>query len=376
VGRAWQAAACMAVLLGATGASAARVYEFRPGLRLESRYDDDPRVTTGGGGQLLSKVMPQVGLRMRDPTLTLEAGYAAALLMRHGSGTTTLDHHAWLRGHKELSRLLRLELDGGLYRVTDPLSLPRESLGRPAEPLLYGRLRVGAGARLSQRVELRAGWLLEHARTLEGEQRSGGLSAPSAEAWWRASRRLSLGVEYRYQAFTYGADTSHAHGGAAALSWQPGRMWRLTARAGPLLYTGRQGLQGLLPRASLELVREGPLELAVTAGHDLVGASGLADAVWADWLSVTLSRRLTSRLSAHAAAQAFRNGRPPSQGWLSGESVASGYALAAAVEFRLQRYMALQGAVSHIAQVASAELASGVDLARNVFALRLVLTGG
>lgn len=365
----------MAVLLGATGAGAATVYELRPALRLEGRYDDDPRVTTAEGGQFLSKATPQVGLQVRNPTLELEAAYAADLLVRHGSGTITLDHRALLRGHKELSRLLRLELDAGLYRVTDPLSLPRESLGRPTEPLLYGRLRVGAAARLSHRVELRTGWLLEYARTLEGVQRSGGQSAPSAELWWRASRRLSLGVEYRYQSLTYGEDSSLAHAGSAALSWQPSRTWRLSARAGPTLWSG-QGVQGVVPRLSLELVHEGPLELALALGHDLVGASGVADAVWADWASVAVSRRLNSRLALHGAAQAFRNGRPPNQGWLSGESVANGYALAAAVEYRLQQYLALQVAVNRIEQLTSAGLPAGVDLTRNIFALRLLLTGG
>lgn len=54
--------------------------------------------------------------------------------------------------------------------------------------------------------------------------------------------------------------------------------------------------------------------------------------------------------------------------------MSQGYAVSGGVEYRIDRRLSAQGAVDRIAQVGLADSASAVDLTRNVFAVRLVVT--
>jgi hypothetical protein len=133
-----------------------------------------------------------------------------------------------------------------------------------------------------------------------------------------------------------------------------------------------------MPRVTAGLEREGELfDMGLAAGHDLVGASGFEHALWADFASVSLARRVNDRLSFNAAASYFRNGRAPNEGAFKlNESpfVSQGYAVEGGVEYRLNRYVALQGMANRIAQVGAGDEAAGVDLARNVLAIRLLIS--
>jgi hypothetical protein len=141
-----------------------------------------------------------------------------------------------------------------------------------------------------------------------------------------------------------------------------------------MAYVGQEG-RGLVPRVALELAHESErFELGAVAGHDLVGASGFSNVVWADYAGLMVTGRFDSRLSAHGAASYFRNGQAPNEGAFSlGGSplVVQGYALGLGVDFKVNRYVSLQGAVDRIAQVGAAEAAAGVELTRNVAAVRL-----
>lgn len=363
------------VLLWAPSVLAAWVYEPKLRLTLESRYDDDFRLSNAqADGQLMTKVSPRLGLDVKDPTLTLESFYAADLLMRHGSGNVSLDHRGGLDVEKELSRRLRVEATGSIFRVTDPTSLPRESVARSAEPVLYGQARLTLVGRLSQRVDARGGYGMEGVQVLAAGQQAGFVHVPFLEVWWRATRRLSLGSEYRYQAFHFGEEFAQSHGAFAALRYRFTRQTTFTARAGPVSFLGQEA-QGLVPRVALELAHESERrELGLVAGHDLVGASGFSNVVWADYAGVMVTNHFNSRLSAHGAASYFRNGRAPDEGAFSlggSPAVVQGYALGLGVEFKVNRYVSLQGAVDRIAQVGAAEAAAGVELTRNVAAVRL-----
>ena len=77
------------------------------------------------------------------------------------------------------------------------------------------------------------------------------------EAWYRSTRRLSLGLEYRYQAFLFSGESSNAHGASAGLRYRLSRPTTLTVRGGPILYTSPQGESGWLPRVTVGLERDG-----------------------------------------------------------------------------------------------------------------------
>ncbi|HEX8438674.1 hypothetical protein [Archangium sp.] len=378
--RAWKGWVAAAVVGGAPAALAATVVEPRAKVTLEERYDDDFRLNAGGtGGQFMTKLTPRLGLEVKDPSLTLESFYATDLLLRHGSGRLTMDHRGGLSVRKLLSRRLRVEVSGSLYRVTDPTSLPRESVARAAQPVLYGQTRVYVSGRASRRVDVGAGYGMEGVKMLEGEHATGFVHTPFVEGWLRATRRLSLGAEYRYQAFLFGDELDQAHGVVAALRYRLTRQMTFTGRAGPVSYVGADGTRGLLPRVKLEVLHEaGRFDMGFVAGHDLVGASGFTNALWADYAGLVFNQHFTHRLSMYGAASFFRNGRAPNEGAFTlggAERVAQGYALGAGLEFKVNEYMSVQGAVDRIAQVGAGGAAADVGLTRNVAAVRLHMIG-
>ncbi len=379
VRRAWKGWVAAAVVGGAPAALAATVVEPRAKLTLEERYDDDFRLNAGGtGGQLMTKLTPRLGLGVKDPSLTLESFYATDLLLRHGSGRLTMDHRGGLSVRKLLSRRLRVDVSGSLYRVTDPTSLPRESVARAVQPVLYGQGRVYVSGRASRRVDVGVGYGMEGVKVLEGDHATGFVHTPFVETWLRATRRLSLGAEYRYQAFLYGDELDQAHGAAAALRYRLTRQTTFTGRAGPVSYVGADGTRGLLPRVKLELMHEaGRFDMGFVAGHDLVGASGFSNALWADYAGLVFNHHFTHRLSAYGATSFFRNGRAPDEGAFTlggGSRVAQGYALGAGLQFRVNEYVSVQGAVDRIAQVGVDGAAEDFGLTRNVAAVRLHMT--
>ncbi len=372
----WLAAA--AVVGTSPAALAGTVVEPRARVSLEERYDDDFRLNDAGvtGGQMMTKVTPRLGLDMKDPTLKLESYYAADLLMRHGSGRVTLDHRGGLMVNKRLSRRLRVEVSGSIYRVTDPASLPRDSVARSTDPVLYGQSRVYASGRLSRVVDVGAGYSFEGVRVLTADSAAGFVHTPFAELWLRTTRRLSLGAEYRYQGFVFGDNFQQAHGAFGALRYRLSRQTTFTARGGPVFFTAEDGTGGVIPRVKLELLHEaGPFDMGLVAGHDLVGASGFTNALWADFAGLVLNRHFNDRVSVYGMASFFRNGRAPGEGaftWEGGARVAQGYALGAGLEFKINRYVSMQTAVDRIAQVGmDEEVAAGMNLTRNVAAVRL-----
>ena len=390
-------AAC--VVLAAPSALAGTV--FTPSLRVtaEERYDTDFRLREGGtGGQLMTKLSPRIGLEAKDPTLTLGTFYAADAVLRHGSGSTSLDHRVGLDLRKQLNRRLRLDSNVRVFRVTDPTSLPRQGLGATFDPILYGKATVGLGGRVARRWNLRAGYTFEAARVYPASVDGGGaglpgrsargdfVHTPTLEAWYGVTPRLLLGAEYRYQGFLLSNGLDQSHTPSALVRYHLTRWVTFTARGGPVFYRPNDGVgQGTIPRVQLELTRDVEhASFGFVVGHDLVGASGFDRTLWADYASLVGSRAFSDELSVFGAASFFRNGRAPNEGLFSFDSrdgVSQGYAVGGGVEYRLNRHLALQGTVDRIDQVGGPQApatgsggAEVVDLSRNVAAVRAVFT--
>ncbi|ATB38242.1 hypothetical protein CYFUS_003675 [Cystobacter fuscus] len=389
----WKKWLAVAAVAGTSPAAlGATLVEPRLRVSLEERYDDDfrlnpvvaPDAPTGGAlgttptGQLMSKVTPRVGLDVKDRTLKLESFYAADLLLRHGSGTVTLDHRAGLTVRKLLSRRLRVEASGSIFRVTDPRSLPRESVARTNQPVLYGASKLSVTHRVSRRVDVAAGYSFEGVRVLTAGSVAGFVHTPYLETWVRTAPQLWLGAEYRYQAFLYGDSMDQAHGLFGALRYRLSRNTTATLRGGPVSFLGEDGTRGWMPRVKLEVLHErGTFDMGFILGHDLVGASGFSNTLWADYAGLTFNKHFSPRAQLFAAASFFRNGRAPGEDafrWNVGTNVSQGYTLSAGFEFKVNRYVSMQAAVDRIAQVGMGEAAADVNLSRNVAALRLHMT--
>ncbi len=349
-------------------------------LSAEERYDDAVLLRTGAGaGQLMSKLSPQVGLSLADETLQASTWYSPDLLIHHGSGSVTLDHRGSLELKKKLSRETDVSTRAQVWRVSDPTSLPRLGVARTLSPILYGKLDLGARTSFTERFEGRLGYKLEAAKIYEADRLPGFYHAPSVEGLVNLTRRTVLGAEYRFQYFSLGAESAHAHGAFATLRHRITRQMLFTAQAAPVFFQDHQRpeLTGVLPRLNLELAREGEhFDVAVVGGEDLVGASGFTSALWADYASLTMAYRLVSPVKLFAATSYYRNGRAPTVGlWPQGtEAVASsqGYAVGGGVEWKLGRNVAAVGSVERFAQVDGDGGQQG--LVRNIAAVRLVVT--
>ncbi|XXF80864.1 hypothetical protein P2318_14215 [Myxococcaceae bacterium GXIMD 01537] len=365
-------------LLGAGAASAATVYDSSLRFMVEERYDDDLRLSDGlAGGQFMTKFTPRLMGEAKNARLTAEGFYAADLLVRHGSGNVSLDHRAGLETRYLLSRRLRVDVTGRVYRVTDPTSLPRQGLARSTTPTLYGQARLTLLGRVTSRLDVRATYAFEGARMYQSGLAPSYVHTPSAELLYRGTRRLTLGLEYRYQGFVFANEYSDAHAAIGSLRYRLSRVTTLTVRGGPVFFRQPTALggSGVVPRVALELARDGQfVDWGFVVGHDLVGASGFTDALWADYASLMATRRFSARLSLTGAASYFRNGLAPGEDFFEarGERLAQGYAVGLGLEYRWTRRLSMQGALDRIAQVGA--VGTGVDLTRNVAAVRFIYT--
>jgi hypothetical protein len=375
--------ACL--LCVAPAASASTVLDSSLRVTAEERYDDDLRLAEprpgleepAGDGQFMTKLTPRLGLTAKNERLTAEGFYAADLLARHGSGKVTLDHRAGLEAHQVLTRRLRVDATGRFFRVTDPTSLPREGVARSNAPTLYGQARLALSGRLTDRLDGRVSYAFEGAYVDEPGREPGYAHTPSLEMLYRATRRLVLGLEYRYQGFVLTDEYADAHGAIGSLRYRLSRVTTLTARGGPVLFRqdAALGPSGVLPRAALELMYEGErTDVGFVVGHDLVGASGFSNALWADYASLMAARRLSEKLTLNAVGSYFRNGQAPGRDFFqaTSENLAQGYAVGLGVDYRLERRLTVQGALNRIAQVGA--VGTSENLTRNVAAVRLIWT--
>lgn len=361
--------ACAAALLLAQPASGGAQLEPRLRITAEARYDGDGAALPldSGRGQLMSKLMPQAGLSLSGPTFRVRSWYSPDLLFRHGSGTFSVDHRGSLTLRKTLSD--RAWMDGGLrlWRVSDPTSLPRLGLAQALAPVLYGRGEVSSHLRVTDRWTAGLGYALEGTFVEDGGADAGWMHAPYADAWYRLSRRTDLGLEYRLQYFTLGPEDTLAHAFTGALRHRFTRQIYALLRAGPGFY----GIPGEwtwwpFPRASLEIGRDGEhVDFSLTAGHDLVGASGFAPALWADYASARIEWRVAAPVRLYAAASYHRNGRAPDLTWtpFGGVHGSEGYAVGGGMEWRLRRGLSVQ---------LGADRYSQIGLTRNAVAVRVV----
>src|SRR5260370_33752780 len=151
-------AGCLAFAMLLIGGRAAGEAQVVPTLRLaaEERYDDDALLRTSpqGGGPMITKLSPQIGLNVSDETLETGGWYAADFLFRHGSHTTDLDHRAAYTFDKKFSRTFELDSHLNFWRVSDPTALPRLGMARALAPIMDARAEISAHIALSERLVL------------------------------------------------------------------------------------------------------------------------------------------------------------------------------------------------------------------------------
>lgn len=367
-------------MLAGTGARAGVAPSSVLRVSLEERFDEGALAAgeAPGGSQLMTRVSPELVLRLRGRTFGLSGSYSPNILVRHGSGTTTLDHRLDLEVEKRWSGTFALGAGVVAWRVSDPTSLPRLEMARSQEPVLYWRASTRAQLELSRRWQLRSTYAFEEVRLQAKGRVPGLLHQPGTELTYRITRRSTLGLEYRAQFFLFGQDAAAAHHLGAQWFYRLTRTARLEVRGGPVWFREATGAGGLRARLSFGLTQDArPFDWGVSLGHDLMGASGLDAARWVDVASATAGWSASRTVRGFAVASAFRNGRAPGVGVLSGtgeDRVTQGYGLGAGVDWRLHRALVLRGSVSRLQQLGAEDPVAAGTMTHNIVSVRALLT--
>ena len=352
-------------------------------VAVEERYDDDQLLTGGENppGAFLTKVMPQVGLRLNQRTTRFEGFYAPDLLIRNSSGDVAVDHVAALELHTEASRTANVDGIAQFWDTSDPLSLPRQGLARTLARTIYGRADVDWRQQFAPRWSFLLGYHFEGAKVDEPDHPPGFLNSPSIEVDYRLTRRADIGAEYRLQLFKFGSNNGIAH--------SPGLVWRYRlSRSANIKITGGAAFysehlnpekDGIVPRFEIDVAQRitKRVDWIFAVGHDLVGASGFSTAVWADYASLTLSWQLLEKLRLFGYGSFFRNGPMPNVGVFplkvdQEKGVSAGYGVGAGAEWRFDRHVAIQASYDRLDQVGSTDPAQ-TTLTRNIVAARLTV---
>lgn len=365
-------------LLAASTAEGATQFDPTVRFQAEQRYDDDFLLRTGDEGlltgQFMTKISPQLGLKLRAPTWTTHTWYALDAMYRQTTADSRFDHRGAVSARRQFTPRLGAELEARVFRVSDPTSLPRIGVARTLSPVLYGRAAGSVGYMAGERFLLKPKLLVEGAQVFEDGRVPGFAAAPAVEGWYLQSRRQNFGVEYRFQYFAMGAESSHANSVSGLYRYRISRPMTFTARAGPILYQQHGGAQGVLPQVIFELGREADrFDLGFAVGNDLVGASGFGAALWAQFVSLSAGYRVSEPLRVYGHGSYYRNGPAPGEGLrtlLPSTTGSNGYGAEVGVEYRVNRVVSFSGAFTRIAQVGTEE----ADLSRNIGAVRLILT--
>jgi len=352
-------------------------------LAVEERYDDDVLLTGSqeGPGAFLTKIMPQVGLRLDQRLTQLETFYGPDILYRSSSGEVQLDHRAAFELHTQVSRTAHIDTVARFWDTSDPLSLPRQGLARTLARTYYGVATFGWRQEFAPRWSFLLGYRFEGAKVEEPDHPPGFLNSPSMEVDYRLTRRADLGVEYRLQLFKFGDNNAVANSPGLVWKYRLSRSANIKVSAGAAFY--REHLDpsknGVVPRFDVDVGQKitKRLEWVFAVGHDLVGASGFSTAVWADYSSLTMSWQVLEKLRLFGYGSFFRNGPMPNIGVFplkvdQEKGVAAGYGLGAGAEWRFNRYVAIQASYDRIDQVGSVDPAQ-TSLTRNIVAARLTV---
>lgn len=376
-------------LLLASNAFAATLFEPLLRLTVEQRYDDDRTLRTGSNpvGEFRLKTSPQIGGKARSPTLDSEIWYAADLFWLQESAQTRVDHRGALNFKKRFTPRLTTEARLGIWRVTDPTSLPRLGVAATLSRILYGRADLSASLKLSSRWTSRLSYRFEGVRIYAAGREPGYAHTPSLEAWYGMSTRTALGVEARFQAFQFQGPDAVAFSPALGFRTILDPITTLSLKVGSVVFQrlrepGETGdtPSGVLPRVNFELTRQGPrFGGSFLLGHDLVGSSAFVSVVWADYVSLSGTAMVGRYFKLLGTGSYFRNGVAPNTGvlpWNSDGPSSEGYALIVGLEWMISQNVSIQALGQRIQQINPEVIpgASTEGFVRNIAAVRFMLT--
>jgi hypothetical protein len=384
------ALAALLAIAAAGRATAAPRAEPTASLGVDSAYDSN--VYNGRGPDLVTRVTPRLALHVYDERTEIHLAYdLGAWFYAEGTAENSLNHQGDVSIERRLTRRLTVRIADEIIYAKDPGFLLRAGVVAPQTSIFDNTLDGEVAARLLRRLDLAITYGYRHTTfgpvpagtppLHDGDQHDGTLSFAL-----RATRADTVRLGDRLSYYT-------ADGGGLALADSPALGWRhqfmpyLESRveAGPLFYhvldEGRAlmsaaggGASGITWRAQglLRLVTP-HWRAALAATRDLVGGTGAASVLWADYLTGTLAYRVQRRVDVRSAVGVFANGFAPDAARLY-----DGVTADASVDVTLVRGLHLGAYYSFRWQeaLAPADVAPLPSVTRHIVGLRLAAVYG
>jgi hypothetical protein len=318
---------------------AAPKHELSLAAGVDSAYDDN--VFNGRGPDWVNRITPHGSWRMVDPRIQVGAAYDFAYwTYAFGKASNSLNHRATLTIEGKPTRRLTLRATDEFVRAQDPGFLIRAAVVAPQIGIFDNVAEALAGFAFTRRFYGDVDYTWHHTQfdPYSAEQQAAGM-APlfdgdehdiQAVGAYRVFRTDDVRFGGRAQVFTAGPQATSSWRWNQAATYSPSVGWRhqflpeleWTADGGPLIYQRLAGAahipgspdSGVTWRLATRLRWYTPTwRGALSYTHDLLGATGIGSAAWADYAYAQIGYHFGERLDAHAGGGYFRNGVAVSQ---------------------------------------------------------------
>jgi hypothetical protein len=398
----------VAALLAAasTTAAAAPRAELSVAAGLDSAYDDN--VFNGRGPDFVNRVSPYGTLRVISSRLTLDAGYALGYwTYALGKADNSINHRASLAVEGKATRRLTLRVADEFVRAEDPGFLTRVGVVAPQIGIIDNVADLLVGYAISRRLYGNLAYSYHHTSfdAFSAAQLAAGAAplfdsdehTPAGLLTVRITRLDDLRLGARAQVFTAGPQSVTSARWALGAAYSPSVGWRhrfvrpleATLDVGPVFYQALDRPAEVIaaPRSGTTWRMAARLRWytpswrsSIAYTRDLVGATGVGSAIWADYVYAQLGYHFRELVDAHVGLGYFRNGRAVDQ-----PVAYDGFTLDALVDwrvvdnFRMGAYYTLRfqrtgpGAVEPGLPV---EVPQFPDVTRNIVGIRLLAVLG
>lgn len=297
-------------------------FHFSLAIGVDGAYDSN--VFNGRGPDWVTRLTPHVALGYVDRRVDIRLSYDLGLWnYLRGTARSSLNHRGRLGFQARATRRFTIHVQEELVRADDPGFLLRAGVIAPQTGIFDNILEVGGSYRLARRLDLGLGYLF---RLTAFDRQPAGLPPLHdgdehdglASLSFRVTRLDDLRLAYRFQYYT-ADDNSLARTHTPTLGWRHQFLRELELRieAGPVRYDGLS----VASSSGWTWVGQGALRwatpswrLSLNYVHDLIGGTGAASVLWADYGYARLAYRTPGGLfDVHANVGAFQNGYAPAQ---------------------------------------------------------------
>jgi hypothetical protein len=378
--------------------------ELTASAGLDSAYDDN--VFNGRGPDFVNRVNPHVAWRLIGRRLKVETSYDLGVwTYALGKADNSINHRAIFSIEGQPARRLILKASDEFVRAEDPGFLTRAGVVAPQIGIIDNIAEVGAMVNFTRRFYAGLNYNFHHTSFDQYSQAQINEGLPTLydgdehdidSAWIvRLGHHDDFRMGGRAQVFTAGPQHDSSARWLVGASESPTAGFRhqfipeleLTADVGPVFYQQLAGAvnipgatgSGTTWRLGSRLRWFTPTwRGSISYTHDLLGATGIGNAIWADYVYAQLGYHFLERLDLSVGGGYFRNGRAVDQVFAYDGFTADALIDVSVIRyFRIGAYYTLRWQETGPGAVPpGAPLAQFPNVTRNIVGLRLLAVVG